>query len=290
MSFVITTVSLQNVVQVSETRLSSLKDKRALAEDLCKSIIVQGTEAKFAVGWTGLATTVEGHNTRDWLFRVLLEMDAARLPIAKLMENLVGLATERFLSLTASDTRCHITLTGWDKLGPFAGYVSTYVLMNLADQIDEGPKHYIPPFSENRVAALVFQGGIQRFRNLSERHFLVGVMGDCDPAKLNTHFRGLKRLLKKRPRAATISGACKQIVWEAARHSKTIGTDVVALEMERCGESHLAFYSKEGADLMLFPDSITLHGGITCASLRPVLSEREITLKLRGKRLTPISS
>jgi hypothetical protein len=233
MSFVITTVSPEIAVQVSETRLSSLADKHVLAEDLCKSIIVQGVEAEFALGWTGLATTVEGHVTRDWLFQVLNEMDAVTLPIDKIMGNLIGLATERFRSLTAMDKRLHIVLGGWDKSGPFVGVVSNFVLMNLADRIDDIPRHHLPSFSEIDVAAPDFQGGIQRFENLKDHHYICNAMGDCDPAKLKTHFVGLEGLLRRQATAATISVACKQIIFEAARHSKTIGNDLIALEMER---------------------------------------------------------
>jgi hypothetical protein len=68
MSFVITIVRPETVVQVSDTRLSALVDQSVLSESLRKSLVVKGTETQFVLGWSGLATTDSGHSTADWLF------------------------------------------------------------------------------------------------------------------------------------------------------------------------------------------------------------------------------
>jgi hypothetical protein len=283
MTLVITTVSPETVVQVSDTRLTSLKDQSKLSESLRKSLIVTGTEAQFAIGWCGLATADEGHSTGDWLFRVLYEMNAVKLPPDEVIGNLADLATARFQTLTARDKRCQFVLGGWDQTGPFVGLVSNYHVLNPQEQADTSRKHHIPSFTEAREPTNKFQGWIERFRNLTEHHYLVGVIGDCNAAKLNTHFRGLEGLLKKRAAATEISNACRQIVLEAGSRSKTIGSDLIALEMERNGHTYCAYYSESGAEVMLAPDMLGLQGGSTEMTVRPILAEGQVKIRLQGK-------
>jgi len=282
MSFVITTVSPETVVQVSDTRLSLLVNRSVISEDLRKSLIVEGKEAQFVLGWCGLATAGRGHRTGDWLFRVLCEMNAVKLLPDEIVGNLTGLATDRFRTLAALDKRCHFVLGGWDKSGPFVGVVSNYAVLDPAEQ-NPGLKHCIPSFSEATVAALKFQGWIQRFKNLKKHHYVVGVMGDCDPAKLKPLFRGLEGLLKKRANAAKISNACRQIALEAGRHSKTIGKDLIAIEMDRNGHTYCAHYSEEGAEVMLVPDMLSRYGGSTQMTISTGLSEGRVRIRLQGK-------
>jgi hypothetical protein len=78
----------------------------------------------------------------------------------------------------------------------------------------------------------------------------VNVTGDCNPAKLRTHFRGLEGLLKKGAGGAEISSVCRQIVLEAGRHGKTIGKDLIAVEMDRTGHTHCSHYSEDGAEVI----------------------------------------
>ncbi len=81
----------------------------------------------------------------------------------------------------------------------------------------------------------------------------MNVTGDCNPAKLRTHFRGLEGL-KKGAGGAEISSVCRQIALEAGRHGKTIGKDLVAVEMDRTGHNHCSHYSEDGAEVILVPD------------------------------------
>ena len=57
----------------------------------------------------------------------------------------------------------------------------------------------------------------------------MNVTGDCNPAKLGTHFRGLEGL-KKGAGGAEISSVSRQIALEAGRHGKTIGKDLSRLK------------------------------------------------------------
>ena len=81
----------------------------------------------------------------------------------------------------------------------------------------------------------------------------MNVTGDCNPAKLRTHFSGLEGLLKKGAGGAEISSVCRQIALEAGRHGKTIGKDLVAVEMDRTGHNHCSHYSEDGAEVILVP-------------------------------------
>ena len=38
---------------------------------------------------------------------------------------------------------------------------------------------------------------------------------------------------------------CRQIVLEAGRHGKTIGKDLIAVEMDRTGHTHSSHYSED---------------------------------------------
>jgi len=283
MSFVITTVSPETVVQLSDTRLSSLADQSVLSESLRKSLVVKGTEAQFVLGWTGLATTESGHSTADWLFRVLFEMNAVRLSPEQLVGNLAELATAQFRMLRAADKRSEFVLGGWHKSEPFVGVISNYVVMDVAQRSDSESRHHIPSFSEASVAAAKFQGWVERFRNLTERHYVVSVIGDCDPKKLKTLFRGLEGLLKKRVSAARIRLACRQIALEAGRHSKTIGKDLIAIEIDCTGHIYSSHYSEEGTETMLLPDMLSLQGGSTQMTVSTGVSRDQAMVRVRGK-------
>jgi hypothetical protein len=120
MSFVITTVSSQSVIQVSDTRLSSLADQLVLSENLRKSLIVNGSETRCLLGWSGLATAARNHSTGDWIFRVLYEINAVELSPDEIAGKLAKLATVQFRTLIAADKRCHFLLGGWHKSDPFS--------------------------------------------------------------------------------------------------------------------------------------------------------------------------
>jgi hypothetical protein len=97
-------------------------------------------------------------------------------------------------------------------------------------------------------------GWIQRFKNLGGAPVLCE--RDCNPAKLGTHFRGLEGL-KKGAGGAEISSVCRQIALEAGRRAKTIGKDLVAVEMGRTGHNHCSHYSEDGAEVILVPDILS---------------------------------
>lgn len=283
MSFVITVLSPETIVQVSDTRLSSLVDRSVTAEDLRKSLIVKGTTGQFVVGWVGLATTDQGHRTADWLFQVLCDMDAVQLSPDEVVGHLAKLASDRFKGLRARDKRCEFVLAGWHDSQPFFGVVSNYSVLDMSLESDSGLRHHMPSYKQSAVALPEFQGWVERFKNLTVRHYSVKVLGDCDRSKLKTSLRGLEHLMKTRTPAAGISQACRQIALEAARNSSTINNNLIAVEMERTGQAHCVYYSEEGTETMLIPDTISMDGGSTQITLSAIVSGDQANVRMRGK-------
>jgi hypothetical protein len=69
----------------------------------------------------------------------------------------------------------------------------------------------------------------------------------------------LEGLLKKGAGGAEISSVCRQIALEAGPHGKTIGKDLIAVEMDRTGHTHCSHYSEDGAEVILVPDILILY-------------------------------
>jgi hypothetical protein len=89
----------------------------------------------------------------------------------------------------------------------------------------------------------------------------VNLTGDCNPENRGHIFRGLEGLLKKGAGGAEISSVCRQIALEAGPHGKSIGKDLIAVEMDRTGHTHCSHYSEDGAEVILAPDILILYLG-----------------------------
>src|SRR5437870_1668429 len=77
MSIVITTVSPETVVQVSDTRLTSFRNQLVLSETLRKTLVVRSTKAHFVVGWAVCETDKSlQHRTDNWLLKSLFKINA----------------------------------------------------------------------------------------------------------------------------------------------------------------------------------------------------------------------
>jgi hypothetical protein len=174
-------------------------------------------------------------------------------------------------------------LAGWDDSQPFSGVVSNYLVLDVSLESDCGLRHHLPSYKESAVAMPEFQGSVERFKNLTDRHYSVRVLGDCDGSKLKTSLRGLEHLMKARAPAARISQACRQIALEAAGNSSTINKNLIAVEMERRGQAHCVYYSEEGTETMLMPDTISMEGGATQMTLSATVSGDQAKVRIRGK-------
>jgi hypothetical protein len=121
-------------------------------------------------------------------FKVLYGMNPVDLDPDQIVGKLAELATRQFGALNLKDKRCHFLLGGWHKSKPFLGVISNYSTLDSLEAHEPDLKHPIPSFSDAAVATPSFQAWIVRFRNLTERHYVVDVFGDCAAEKLKTHF------------------------------------------------------------------------------------------------------
>lgn len=285
MSFVITTIRPDSVVQVSDTRESDFKSKAVRSESLRKTLLFKGRQTHFVLGWVGLASTRFGHNTTDWLFRTLVGMNALELGIDEIGGRLEKAATERFIYLSTPEQDKHtaFTIAGWEEGEPFVCLVSNFLTVcnSVSPEIDV--RHHTPTISESVTVAPHFTSVIQRFRNFRDQHYFVHVMGDFDPDTLRPHFMGLENLLKKRASSEEICGACRIIALKAAEHRATIGKNLIGVEMDTTGRPMCSFYADNGIEDILLPPYISLKGCSTQAWIHTAISGDQITLTARAK-------
>jgi hypothetical protein len=104
MSFVITTLRPESVTQISDTRESDFETQAPISETMRKSLIFLGRHTHFVLGWVGLASTRFGHNTADWLFKTLIEMNARELNVDQIV-GLFGKSGDREMVRLAEHSR-----------------------------------------------------------------------------------------------------------------------------------------------------------------------------------------
>jgi hypothetical protein len=282
MSFVITTISQEAVVQVSDTRLSNLADKSVLTDELRKTIIVMGTQARFVLGWVGLAK-VGSHNTADWIGNRLSEMDAVNLPPEQIVANIAATATEDFamLPVCAADRRCHFILAGW-HIGasgpkPFIGVTYNDLIYHAST------RHSAAMFEPAPVATAQFFHTTASFRAGKRSHYVFGI-GDCTAENVQLQLKGLRGLMKKRADVKSISAACRRIALEAASHTTTISRNLISVEMNNQGEGYCSFHSEEGAEAMILPDFLSTKGLVVNPRVSVTeIAGDEISFKFRAK-------
>lgn len=283
MSFIITVVSPETVVQVSETRLSDFAHQSPVCDDQRKSIIVTGTKVNFVLGWVGLAR-MRGHDTSEWLWRQLCGMNAAHLPLVRILDNLTGLATKHFATLSVSDQdrRCEFVLGGWHKVGNIAEPFTCTIYNDLEFQEGQGA---MSPLREKYVASSEFMYCLAKPQRV-RKQFIVTVTGDIDSTALRPHFSGLKALLKKRAEPAEVSGVCRRILLDAARRrDRTVGRNLIAVEMTNRGTIRASYYPDNDQEMMLLPDILTTQGAFVKASFRSTVVGDKVNTHLRGTRV-----
>jgi hypothetical protein len=287
MSFVITVASPEIVVQVSETRLSSVATRSLVSDTQRKSLIVMGKQAHFVLGWTGLARTGNlSHDTGNWLWQRLYEMNAVELPLVQILGDLTGLATQDFLALPESirNKRCEFHLAGWHMVAGVAVPFTCLIYNDLTFKALQG--HRLPIFESAAVASPQFMYCLGSFQAVRVP-FLVRAMGDIDQAALRNHFRGLKYLLKKGVEPTRICAVCRQIVLEAARRRpKTVGRNLIEVEMDNKGAIRCSYYPDGDQETMLIPDILSAHGALIKGTVRHNIVGDQINVQLRGSRIT----
>jgi hypothetical protein len=69
----------------------------------------------------------------------------------------------------------------------------------------------------------------------------------------------------------------------AARNSKTINKNLIAVEMERTGQAFCSFHSEDGAETMLIPDTISIQGASTQMTISAAVSGAQAKVRIQGK-------
>src|SRR6266498_893920 len=146
MSFIITPVSRETTVQVSDTRLTFFRGQAVLTETQRKTLVVLGKQARFVVGWVGFAADETfSHNTGDWLYETLRNMDAVALTVDDIARRLELSATTDLADLKAGDKRLAFVMAGWQDSEPFVATVSNYLTVtNKRSPETDSKTHHIP--------------------------------------------------------------------------------------------------------------------------------------------------
>jgi hypothetical protein len=284
MSIVVTVVSKRAVVQVSDIRLSSLKGAEPLPQLQRKSIFVTSKHAVFVLGWAGLAFTDDGFNTGDWLFQALNHMRAFNLPVSDIAANLAGQATYEFnrLSVPQKKKCCRFILAGWQRV---SGNVELFTAVIFNDLIyNSQAQHGESVWTESPTANSQFMYSIGSFCPV-EFPYSVQAIGSANPKKIKAQLKVLKKVMEKHGGTTAITRACVQIAREAARHTRTISEDLIAVDISNNGRRRCWFFSEDGAEEMLVPDTISPRGSTTQGTIRAIFSGDEVSLKFRAKVL-----
>jgi hypothetical protein len=267
MSIVITVLDREKVVQVSDTRVTSFADRSVMSETTRKTLVVLGAKATFVVGWVGFAVdATKRHETGLWLYETVRNMDAVELAIEEIANRLASAATNDLPRLQAANKCLGVVMAGWDS-EPFVATVSNYLEVKNKRTPDEAIKtHHIPSVTEAKCSP-TFSGNIQRYAKKTKRDYLVSVMGDLSSNKLNRHFTGLKKQLKKNAEASEITDVCREIALEASTHTHTIGRTLIGVELLRTEKYLCTYYSENGKPEILIPPTLTLKGSYRDAKI-----------------------
>lgn len=286
MSIVITVVTKNVVVQVSDVRLTSLNDGKPLAELQRKSMLVVGTDAVFVIGWAGFAQSSDRHfNTGDWLFRALNHIRAFELPLADIAGNLTGEATHAFNRLREPQKRrgCRFVLGGWHRTSGNAELFTGVIFNNLI--YNSQPHHGQSVWSESSTVNTQFMYSLASFAPV-EFPYNVHIIGSVKkPEWIQRELRVLRKVMDKRGGATAITRACVDVAREAAGHTSTISKDLVLVNLKKNGSFKSAFLPERGTEEWLVPDVTTPEVSTTQGTIRAILSGDEISVKFRAKGL-----
>ena len=127
MTLILTTLADDAVTQTAETKLT-MPDGSEYTDKSIKSTIVQCANAKFIIGYTGLAL-IGNVRTDHWLMELLTDNQVGRKGLGEIPKLLELSARETFLKLKHLGDRRRITFicAGYGPSGPFAALVTNSV-------------------------------------------------------------------------------------------------------------------------------------------------------------------
>jgi hypothetical protein len=283
MSIVITVVAPNVVVQVSDVRLTSIKEGTALTKKQRKSILVIGTDAAFVIGWTGFAESIDGQfNTGDWLFRTLNHIKAYEKPLVDILGDLTGQADCAFSHLPdAQDTKgCRFVLGGWHRKDGttelFGAIIYNNLIYNPPVQNDQRQAHE-PKLIESATVEPTFKYLPNSFLPVEFPQLVRVDSPGMKPEWVAEQMRVLRIVMSKQGEEQAIARACVDIARQAAGWTSTISKELIVAMLKRSGDFTTCYLSENDTEERLIPDIITPSGATTQASARAIVSGDEVS-------------
>lgn len=277
MSIVITVVTPNVVVQVSDVRLTSLENFKPLDQLQRKSMIAVGTDAAFVIGWTGFAQSGDKvFNTGDWLFRTLNHIKAFEMPLVNIAGDLTGQADYAFAQLREPrDQRgCRFVLGGWHRKNGKAEMFSGIIFNDLIENPSREPHE--PPFIESSSVATQFKYSLDSFLPVEYPH-KVHVTGSPKPEWIEDEMRILRKVMENQGGQESIVRASVDVARKAAGWTDTISKDLIVVTLNEHGEYSAAFLPEKGTEESILPDVITRSVAMTQTRVLAIVSGDEVS-------------
>ena len=272
MSMVVTVVTENVVVQVSDVQLTSLDDGKPLDEKQRKSAVVIGTDAAFVIGWTGFAkSSNKEFKTGVWLFNTLNHIKAYEQPLVKILGDVTGQADVALSlpdPLAVKGTR--FVLGGWyrknGKVELFAAVIFNNLVMDEQRQLVERP-----------MVDTKFLYSLGDFLPVEYPHL---VRVDSPGAKedwVEEQVRILRKVMSNQAGEQAIVRACVDVIRRAAGWTTTISKAVIVATLKKSGEYTTTHLSENDEEERLVPDIITPNGATTQATIKAIVAGDEVS-------------
>jgi hypothetical protein len=286
MSIVITVVTENVVVQVSDVRLTSLDDGKPLDEKQRKSALVIGTDAAFVIGWTGFAkSSNKTFKTGDWLFNTLNRIKAYEKPLVDILGDLTGQADYAFNRLPDPQAikGTHFVLGGWHRKNGNAELFTAVIFNNLI--VNEQRKAHEPSFIESPTVDTKFLYSLGTFRPVESPHLVHVDSPGMKQEWVEEQMRVLRKVMDNQVGEAAITRACVDVARQAAGWTNTISKDLIVATLKKTGKFTTAYLPENDTEESLVPDVVTPSGAITQGRIEAVLSGDEVSGTFRAQVL-----
>jgi hypothetical protein len=276
MSMVITVVTKDVVVQVSDVQLTSLDDGKPLDEKQRKSALVVGTDAAFVIGWTGFAkSSNKEFKTGEWLFNTLNHIKAYEKPLVDILGDLTGLADYAFNRLPDPQAikGTHFVLGGWHRKNTDAE-LFTAVIFN--DLILNEQRQFI----ESPTVDTKFLYSLGAFRLVEFPHLVRVDSPGRTQEKLkwiDEPMRALRIVMSNQAGEQAIIRACVNVIRQAAGWTRTISKEVIVATLQESGEFTTDYLSENDGEERLVPDVITPRVATTEGTREAIVSGDEVS-------------
>jgi len=289
MSIVITVITPNVVVQVSDIRLTYSESGKPADKQQRKSALVVGTDAAFVIGWTGFAQSSDQRfNTGDWLFRTLNHIKAYERPLIDILGDLTGQADYAFSHLQdpQSIKGCRFVLGGWQRKNEKAESFGAIIYNNLiyVEPVDNDPRQ-APQLIESSTVAPTFKYLPNTFLPVEFPHLVRVDSPGMKPEWVEEQVRVLRIVMSNQGGEQAITRACVDVARRAAGWTRTISKDLIVATLKKTGEFNTLYLSENDTEEGLVPDVITPSGASTQTTVSAIVSGNEVSGTLTAQVL-----